>query len=50
MFVENLSILKVDLRVSSRNVYRRRNFLKHNLFLYKSQDERAIIAIRVDKR
>ena len=50
MFTEDSSILKVDLRVSPRNAYRRRNFLEHGLFLYKSQDGRAIVAIRVSKR
>lgn len=36
-------------RISSRDIYRRRNFLDHELFLHKPQDERAIVAIRVNK-
>ena len=49
MFVKDSSILKVDSRISPRDVYRRRNFLDHDLFLHKPQDKRAIVAIRVDK-
>ena len=43
-------MLKVNLRISLRDVYRRRNFLYHGLFLYKPQGGYAIVAIRVGKR
>ena len=49
MFAKDSSILKVDPRISSRDIYRRRNFLDHGFFLHKPQDERAIVAIRVGK-
>lgn len=43
-------MLEVDPRMSSRDVYRRRNFLDHGLFFHKFQDGSAIVIIRVDKR
>lgn len=42
-------MLEVDLRMSLRDTYRRRNFLDHGLFFHKPQDGRAIVAIRVGK-
>ena len=50
MFIKDSFILKVDLRVSLRDTYRRQNFLDYGLFLYKPQNRRAIITIRVSKR
>ena len=49
MFAKNSSMLKVDPRISPRDVYRRRKILDHGSFLHKSQDGRAIVAIRIGK-